>query len=142
MDYFARMNFPTMAANPCRTCIPAKTLYHAQPFDTLFQLIHSMQKAEKRAFKLYAKRHGSNEDLKMIQLFDVMDKMPEYDDTVLLRKLDFTKKSSWLIARFTSINKYWPACACWKATITLTSSFTSNWTMPAFCTTKDCICKA
>lgn len=60
--------------------------------DTLFQLIHSMQKAEKRAFKLYAKRHGSNEDLKMIQLFDVMDKMPEYDDTVLLRKLDFTKK--------------------------------------------------
>ena len=48
--------------------------------DTLFQLIHSLQKAEKRAFKLYAKRHSANEDLKMIQMFDVIDKMPEYDD--------------------------------------------------------------
>ena len=60
--------------------------------DTLFQLIHSLQKAEKRAFKLYAKRHSSNEDLKMIQMFDVIDKMPEYDDAVLLKKLEFTKK--------------------------------------------------
>jgi len=60
--------------------------------DTLFQLIHSLQKAEKRAFKLYAKRHSANEDLKMIQMFDVIDKMPEYDDAVLLKKLEFTKK--------------------------------------------------
>lgn len=60
--------------------------------DTLFQLIHSLQKAEKRAFKLYATRHSSNEDLKMIQMFDAIDKMPEYDDAVLLKKLQFTKK--------------------------------------------------
>lgn len=60
--------------------------------DTLFQLIHSLQKAEKRAFKLYAKRHSANEDLKMIQMFDVLDKMTEYDETVLLKKLQFTKK--------------------------------------------------
>ncbi|RYG12647.1 MAG: hypothetical protein EOO07_18740, partial [Chitinophagaceae bacterium] len=51
-----------------------------------------MQKAEKRAFKLYATRNSSNEDLKIIQLFDAIDKMNEYDDAVLLKKLQFTKK--------------------------------------------------
>jgi len=60
--------------------------------DTLFQLIHSLQKAEKRAFKLYAKRNNSNEDLKMIQMFDAIDKMTEYDDAVLLKKLQVAKK--------------------------------------------------
>ena len=60
--------------------------------DTLFQLIHSLQKAEKRAFKLYATRNSSNEDLKIIQLFDAIDKMSEYDDSALLKKLQFTKK--------------------------------------------------
>lgn len=60
--------------------------------DTLFQLIHSLQKAEKRAFKLYATRNSSNEDLKIIQLFDAIDKMNEYDDAALLKKLQFTKK--------------------------------------------------
>ena len=86
--------------------------------DTLFQLIHSLQKAEKRAFKLYARRHSSNEDLKMIQLFDAIDKMPEYDDAVLLKRFPTVKKSSWLIARFISTNKFYPAFACWKATNT------------------------
>lgn len=60
--------------------------------DTLFQLIHSLQKAEKRSFKLYVKRNGATEDLKMIQMFDVIDKMPEYDDALLLKKMPGTKK--------------------------------------------------
>lgn len=60
--------------------------------DSLFQLIHSLQKGEKRSFKLYVKRNSSNEDLKMIQLFDAVDKMSEYDETVLLRKLPSIKK--------------------------------------------------
>src|SRR5215204_893652 len=60
--------------------------------DTLFQLIHSLQKAEKRAFKLYVKRHSANEDLKMVQMFDAIDKMTEYDETMLLKKLQITKK--------------------------------------------------
>src|SRR5688572_3671920 len=60
--------------------------------DTLFQLIQSLQKAEKRAFKLYVKRNSSNEDLKMIQMFDAIDKMTEYDDAALLKKLGNTKK--------------------------------------------------
>ncbi|HEV7332860.1 MAG TPA: hypothetical protein VGN63_17605 [Flavisolibacter sp.] len=60
--------------------------------DTLFQLIHSLQKGEKRNFKLYIKRNSSNEDLKIIQLFDAIDKMQEYDEGTLLKKLQFTKK--------------------------------------------------
>jgi hypothetical protein len=60
--------------------------------DLLFQLIHSLQKGEKRNFKLYMKRNSSNEDLKVIQLFDVLDKMREYDENVVLNKIESIKK--------------------------------------------------
>jgi hypothetical protein len=60
--------------------------------DALFQLIHSLEKSEKRHFKLYIKRSSAKEDLKIIQLFDTMDKMSEYDEKLLLKKLPgFTK---------------------------------------------------
>lgn len=55
--------------------------------DILFQLIRSLEKSEKRNFKLYIKRNSSKEDLKVIQLFDAIDKMNEYDEKVLLKKL-------------------------------------------------------
>ncbi|HMO33055.1 MAG TPA: hypothetical protein PKE63_00590 [Lacibacter sp.] len=55
--------------------------------DTLFQLIHSLEKAEKRHFKLYIKRSSGKEDLKVVQLFDALDKMEEYDERVLFRKI-------------------------------------------------------
>jgi hypothetical protein len=45
--------------------------------DILFQLIQSLEKAEKRHFKLYIKRSSSNENLKIVQLFDAIDKMSE-----------------------------------------------------------------
>lgn len=54
--------------------------------DALFQLIKSLEKSEKRNFKLYAKRNSSSEDLKIIHLFDAMDKMDEYDEETLLKK--------------------------------------------------------
>jgi len=63
-----------------------------RPRDTLFQLIKSLQKGEKRNFKLFVTRNSSNEDLKMIQLFDVMDKMNEYDEAALLAKIPAIKK--------------------------------------------------
>lgn len=60
--------------------------------DTLFQLIHSLEKSEKRHFKLYIKRSSSKEDLKIIRLFDAMDKLSEYDEKFLLKTLkDFTR---------------------------------------------------
>lgn len=55
--------------------------------DILFQLIHSLEKAEKRHFKLYIKRNSSNEDLKVIQLFDALDKLDEYDEVKLLKRM-------------------------------------------------------
>lgn len=63
-----------------------------RPTDILFQLIHSLEKSEKRNFKLYIKRSSGNEDLKIIKLFDAIDKMEHYDEQILLRKLkDVTK---------------------------------------------------
>lgn len=55
--------------------------------DALFQLIRSLEKAEKRHFKLYIKRSSSKEDLRIVQLFDALDKMPDYDEKVLLKRL-------------------------------------------------------
>jgi hypothetical protein len=54
--------------------------------DTLFQLIKSLKKSEKRNFKLYAKRNSSAEDLKTTQLFDALDNMDIYDEAQLLKK--------------------------------------------------------
>ena len=55
--------------------------------DILFQLIHSLEKSEKRHFKLYIRRNSAKEDLKIVQLFDALDKMQEYDEKLLLKKL-------------------------------------------------------
>ncbi|MEP6711367.1 MAG: hypothetical protein ABJA37_03070 [Ferruginibacter sp.] len=60
--------------------------------DTLFQLVHSLEKAEKRHFKLYIKRSSAKEDLKIIRLFDAIDKLTEYDEKLLLKTLkDITR---------------------------------------------------
>lgn len=61
--------------------------------DALFHLVHSLEKSEKRHFKLYIKRSSSKEDLKIIQLFDALDKMDEYDEAALLKKLTDNSKT-------------------------------------------------
>ena len=55
--------------------------------DILFQLIQTLEKSEKRHFKLYIKRSSSKEDLRIVQLFDAVDGMKDYDEKVLLKKL-------------------------------------------------------
>ena len=60
--------------------------------DWLFQLVKSLEKSEKRNFKLYVKRNSSAEDLKIIQLFDALDKMTEYDEEAILAKNNSIKK--------------------------------------------------
>ena len=60
--------------------------------DTVFQLIRSLGKSEKRNFKLYITRNTSSEELKIVQLFDALDKMEVYDETVLLKKNKSIKK--------------------------------------------------
>jgi hypothetical protein len=61
--------------------------------DILFQLIHSLEKAEKRHFKLYINRSSSKEQLKIVQLFDAIDKLKEYDERSLLKKLPDVQKA-------------------------------------------------
>jgi hypothetical protein len=60
--------------------------------DTVFQLIKSLEKSEKRNFKLYVTRNSSSEELKIVQLFDALDKMDQYDEVVLLKKNPEIKK--------------------------------------------------
>jgi hypothetical protein len=60
--------------------------------DSLFQLIKSLHKAEKRHFKLYIKRSSAKEDLKIVELFDALDKLAEYDERILLKKLPSIQK--------------------------------------------------
>lgn len=54
--------------------------------DELFQLVHALNKSEKRLFKLHVKRMAGSDDLKMLALFDALDGMAEYDEEKLLRK--------------------------------------------------------
>ncbi len=55
--------------------------------DILVQLIRSLEKAEKRHFKLYINRSSGKKDLKIIRLFDNIDRMKDYDEKVLLKKM-------------------------------------------------------
>jgi len=60
--------------------------------DTLFQLIKSLEKSEKRNFKLFVKRNSSGGDLKFLKVFDALDGMREYDEAALLKKNKDIKK--------------------------------------------------
>lgn len=55
--------------------------------DQLFRLIKSLTKAEKRNFRLYAGRTGGSQPGKFVQLFDALDKIDDYQEDVLLRRL-------------------------------------------------------
>ncbi len=52
--------------------------------DTLFVLIKSLSKSEKRQFKLYVGRLGVNTDAKFLALFNLLDKMRTYDERQIL----------------------------------------------------------
>ena len=54
--------------------------------DTLFQLIQSLERSEKRNFKLYITRNSGSSDLKVVQLFDALEGMKQYDEEQLLKK--------------------------------------------------------
>jgi sulfur relay (sulfurtransferase) DsrF/TusC family protein len=52
----------------------------------LFQLVQSLERSEKRNFKLYMTRNSASGDLKVVQLFDALEKMKQYDEEQLLVK--------------------------------------------------------
>ncbi len=60
--------------------------------DSLFVLIKSLSKSEKRQFKLYVGRLGGNADTKFMALFEALDKMKRYDEVIILKN-GFVMKS-------------------------------------------------
>lgn len=60
--------------------------------DPLFELIKSLNKTEKRNFRLFVNRSGNTEDVKFIKLFDALEAMKVYDDKVILKKVPAIKK--------------------------------------------------
>ncbi|WP_394748601.1 hypothetical protein [Spongiimicrobium salis] len=52
--------------------------------DVLFVLVKSLSKSEKRQFKLYVGRLGVNTDAKFLALFNLLDKIKEYDEKTIL----------------------------------------------------------
>ena len=53
--------------------------------NSLFELVHSMQKSEKRYFRLFAQQQGS-QNQNYLRLFDELLKMDRYDDEVLQKR--------------------------------------------------------
>ena len=53
--------------------------------DFLFELIKSLEKNEKRHFKLFASRHTVEQNNKYVKLFDAIDKQKEYNEVKIVR---------------------------------------------------------
>lgn len=56
--------------------------------EQLFTIVKSLTKAEKRNFRLYVQRLQSNEGTLYVRLFDILDKMDEYEEKQVLDKLE------------------------------------------------------
>ena len=59
--------------------------------DSLFRLIKSMSKSEKRNFKIFASRHVIGEKNNYVALFDAIDKQLDYDEKLILQKFKGNK---------------------------------------------------
>jgi len=59
---------------------------------SLFQLIQSMDKSEKRNFKLFVNRLHSNKDVLFLKLFDLLEKMEALDEGKLLLAFPSTSR--------------------------------------------------
>ncbi len=60
--------------------------------DTLFSLVKSLSKSEKRQFKLYAGRLGGNAQANFMTLFNLLDKVETFNDSLILRKTNIKKQ--------------------------------------------------
>ncbi|WP_397364083.1 hypothetical protein [Olleya sp. R77988] len=60
--------------------------------DNLFLLVKSLTKSEKRQFKLYVGRLGVNQDSKFLSVFNVLDKMKVYSESLILKSTDVKKQ--------------------------------------------------
>ncbi len=60
--------------------------------DALFILIKTLTKAEKRNFQLAFNKNNTKDDVLFIQLFSTLDKMKDYDEEQILKKVPDLKK--------------------------------------------------
>lgn len=60
--------------------------------ESVFELVRSMTKAEKRNFKLYATRLAGNQEAKFVALFDCLDALEEYDEERILQRCPIKKE--------------------------------------------------
>lgn len=67
--------------------------------DQLFSLIKALTPAEKRNFRLFAKRAYSNHDQLFIRLFDSLEKTKQYDESSLLKRLGNISKTQFSNAK-------------------------------------------
>jgi hypothetical protein len=70
-------------------------MYNKQE-DALFLLIKSLTKPEKKNFKLYVTRNSKRESLRTVKLFDILERMKEYDEAKVLQKYDDLPKQQLL----------------------------------------------
>jgi hypothetical protein len=65
-----------------------------QKTDDLLKLVASLNRAEKRHFRLFVKRNQqADADILFLQLFDILERTGEYDEAYLLRRIEGIKKS-------------------------------------------------
>lgn len=72
--------------------------------DDLFQLVKSLEKNEKRYFTMYTSRNFSEGESNTLLLFNELDRMEEYDEEKLKKKLSVTKAGKSL-AKYLSAEK-------------------------------------
>jgi hypothetical protein len=63
-----------------------------ESLDPVFQLVKSLTRSEKRHFRLFSNRQGSNEGLKFLQLFDALDSLNQYEEEKILQLAPAVKK--------------------------------------------------
>lgn len=63
-----------------------------QKKDNLLQLVSSLEKAEKRHFRMFVNRNSGERDTLFLQLFDLLDKTKVYDEQAILKKIKGIKK--------------------------------------------------
>ncbi|MEO0732098.1 MAG: hypothetical protein AAFZ52_04645 [Bacteroidota bacterium] len=65
-----------------------------QKTDDLLKLVASLNRAEKRHFRLFVKRNQqANAEILFLQLFDILERTGEYDEEYLLKRINGIKKS-------------------------------------------------
>ena len=86
---------------------------HYDRRESVFDLIRSMSKAEKRNFKLYAARQGDPRESKFIILFDCLEGMESYDEERILSRCPSIRKEQLPNMKAHLHRQILISCACW-----------------------------